>query len=100
MKEGTEGGSDGRRQEERDKGGNESTMEGYFGSMRLALGILERLGAYFGVTLGLLWGHLGVTLALFGSMTVALGNFLVTFDAENGVDGHKWWLGGAENRKC
>ena len=59
MKEGTEGGSEGRRQEERGKGGNESTMEGYFGSMRMALGILERLGAHFGVTLGSLGGHFG-----------------------------------------
>ena len=65
LKEGTEGESEGRRQEERGKGGNESTMEGYFGYMRMALGILERLGGHFGVTLGLLWGHLGVTLAPF-----------------------------------
>ena len=36
----------------------------------------------------------------FGSMTVALGDFLVTFDVENDVDVHKCFLGGSENRKC
>ena len=27
-------------------------------------------------------------------MTVALGNFVVTFDVEDAVDVHDWWLGG------
>ena len=29
-------------------------------------------------------------------MTVALSDVLVTFDVENDVDVHKWWLGGTE----
>ena len=46
-----------------------------------------------GRTLALLWCH-------FGSMIVVWGHCLVTFDIESDVDVHKWWLGGAENRKC
>ena len=50
-----------------------------FGYMRMALGILERLGGHFGVTLGLLWGHYGVTWAPFwvydGGFGILFGDF-------------------------
>ena len=56
---------------------------------------------HLGTTSGPLWHHIEVTWGsfryYFGFMTVALGYCLVTFDVENEVDVHKWWLGGAEN---
>ena len=59
---------------------------------------------HFGVILGGFGVHSGVTWKSFGHyfgfMTVPLGDFLVTFDVENDVDVHKWWLGGFENRQC
>ena len=91
------------REEGRRKGGKEGMSQQW----TVILSICEWHWAFLnvlGAILGSLWGYIGVTwgsLWLFlVTMTVALGDFLVTFDVENGVDGHKWWLGGVGNRKC
>ena len=55
--------------------------------------VLDCIWEHFRCTVASRWYH-------FGIMTVALGNFVVTFDVENDVDVHKWWLGGLENQKC
>ena len=68
------------------------TLWGHFGSLGVTWGSLWSLWGHFGVTLGSPWGH-------FGHLRVALGHFLVTFDVENDVDVHRWWLGGFESRK-
>ena len=64
------------------------------------MGASEALRGHSDVILGSLWvtwrsfGH------YFGSMTVALGDFLLIFDVENEFDVQNWWLVGVGNRKC
>ena len=54
--------------------------------------IFGSLWSYFGVILGSFWGHIG-------SMTVAPGHFLDTYDLEDDANVHKRRLGKVENRR-
>ena len=55
-----------------------------FVDVRGFLSIFGPPWAYFGVTLGSLWGHFGVTLGHFG---VTLGHFGVTSESLRGLSG-------------